>query len=236
MPKYTGIQIANIIRRERKSGSSKTYLLVEGKEDRCVFSKFVSDPKCKVRICSGDIALIEAISELDKMSLEGYLGVKDADFDIINGCTRSENMFSTEGHDLEVMVLSSCSLERVLHHRLAGRCEPLLDTLTSAVRHHLFQTGAVIGYLRFVSDRCEWGINIQTSCFLKHFNSDCEIALHDAIQELEFAFPHIDTTEITVDEFQRLTSTHQEHLCNGHDLVYLLGAIFPILAKRILGS
>ena len=236
MPRYTGAQIATLVRREKRERPCRSHLLVEGKDDRCIYSRFTSEEICKVRSCGGYVPLLDAISELDQSDFDGYLGVKDSDFDVISGKTRSEHVLTTDGHDLEIMLLKSSALESIIDDRIYNAFGQTNDNFKFAVRQKLFKCGSVIGYLRFVSEKCRWGIDINTEMFEKHVTTDCEIPLEVAARELKLVFPEIDVSQISVTEFEYLSSTFLEHLCVGDDLLYMLGVIFPLLAMEILGS
>ncbi len=226
-------KIVSIVELKKGYDPDKTCLLVEGRDDKLVYKKFVSKDDCEIIDCHGKENLKPAIDSLDGTeSIKGYLAIKDSDFDIFDGCSLSHNLMLTDGHDLEVMIMTTEALEHVIEVRIQGETEDRVNTFKSLIRARLFELGSVIGYLRFVSCRCSWGINIQTGRFLQHLNSDCKLSLGDAINELKTTHPEIDKSQIRSTEFKELSASHSHHLCQGHDMELLLSKIFSKIAKK----
>lgn len=227
-----GSYIAGEILLEKGDAPEKTCVLVEGQDDKFVFSKFISEMHCKIIDCNGKENLISAINILNSNSkTDGYLGIRDSDFDILNGTRLPSNTVSTDGHDLEVMILSTKALDLVVDIRVKGEDENAIDKFKSMIRSRLFELGSLIGYLRLVSHRNRWGIDIQTYRLLNHLDHDCSLSLKDAIEELKATDVQFDESQISIPEFEELLASNAHHLCQGHEMVVILGKIFTKLAK-----
>lgn len=228
-----GQYIAGEVALLRVSEPDKACLLVEGIDDFLVYKRLISLEHCQLINSYGKENLLPAIEILNRdSSIEGYLAIKDADFDIINGTTLPENVVLTDGHDLEVMILNSIVLDRVIEIRLKTIDEVILNTIVNEIRTKLFEIGSMIGYLRWISIQHAWGLDINTFKLLKQLSSDCNLPFVISVQALSDLHPTIDKTKCSLKEYKRLYKTHSLHLCNGHELIYILTVIIPQIIKK----
>ena len=95
---------------------NKFTVLVEGIDDVIVYEKFFSKGTVEVHQTSGCFKLLELVSKLDAEHLEDYfIGIKDADYDVLNHVTNPySNLFLTDKHDLETMMMSEKILENIM--------------------------------------------------------------------------------------------------------------------------
>jgi len=222
---------------EKGDAPEKACLLVEGQDDKIVFSKFVSEVHCKIIDCNGKKNLIPAIDILNlSNSIDGYLGIRDSDFDILDGNPLQSNTILTDGHDLEVMILRTKALDYVVQVRVKGQDEVTIKEFKSLIRTILFELGSMIGYLRYISHQQRWGIDIHTHQFLNLMDHECKLHLVDAIKEIKTVYPIFDEGKVSTSDFETLRSNNAHHLCHGHELIFILGNIFAKASKKYFGN
>lgn len=230
-----GNYIASEVAILRGSDPYKTCLLVEGRDDEVVYKRLVKGVRCQIIICYGKENLLPAIDILNRQQVvTGYLGIKDADFDVVDNIPTKPNLLLTDGHDLEVMICSSEALDKLVEVRLRGEDSSLVDAVKHELRAKSLEVGAVLGYLRWVATKHMWGVDIHTFRILDFLTADFDLALVDGILEVKRLHSHIDETKCDHQEFIALKSQYLKHLCHGHELVIVISFLFPKIARKHL--
>ena len=146
--------IANGVRMKRLKHAG-AFLLVEGEDDKKLFKNFVDSASCIIQIAYGKPNALGALAILEQDSFPGVLAIADADFAHLEGQPpHSPNLFWTDTHDLETMLLASPALDRLLSER--GDEVKLAEFMQGAgadVRDALLRLGTPVGYLRWLSQR-----------------------------------------------------------------------------------
>jgi len=219
-----------------------SFLLVEGTDDKRVYSQFVSAAYCEIMVCDGKSNLkgvIKCLEQWDK-NFNGYLGITDSDFDILEGNRIRSNQILTDGHDLEVMILNTTALDDLLDEHLKDKNTRSVNKFKGLIRKRLFALGSKIGYLRMklydYGMRDAATFNSLTFRYLKHLDSNCELSLTDAISVIRASFPKFDESQIAKRKLKKLRKTHTPHLCHGKDMIEILSAIFPIMTEKYFGK
>lgn len=90
-------------------------VLVESHKDEKLYQKLLHK-KCNFRPQNGKYELIEFLSVLNKKAIKQVIGIIDADFRRISGQAKEhENLFITDKHDAELMMLFSPAWENMLN-------------------------------------------------------------------------------------------------------------------------
>lgn len=98
-----------------RAASDNTILIVEGPSDERVFINFIEADECEIVIAHGRHNAIEATSILKKRALSGVLCIVDQDFSkFLDDDPSSENILTTDDHDLETTIFRSEAFNRVL--------------------------------------------------------------------------------------------------------------------------
>ena len=148
----TACEIANEIRLTREQYMG-TFLIVEGVSDQRVYGRFIDVHSCQVIIAHNKDNAIGTIEILDKDGFIGVLAIVDADFWRLEGKQpRSPNLFITDTHDLETMILASPALEKLVdEYGSSGKMQQLTCERAMDIRQILLEGGRHLGYLRWVS-------------------------------------------------------------------------------------
>ena len=119
----------------------KSVILVEGSDDRKFYTRFVSCKHAVLAVMDGCyrmsqiLSMVKEVSELKNM----VIGIKDADFDHIT-CKKYQldNLFMTDTHDWETMVLTTGCEDNVAIEAL-GRREPgLFDKVMANLTNYSY--------------------------------------------------------------------------------------------------
>jgi hypothetical protein len=213
--------IATRIRMMRLGGHAGAILLVEGDDDAKLFTEFV-DKHCRIQIGHGKPKVETALTILNTEHFAGVLAIVDADFEFLDGKTPStSNLIWTDLHDIEMMLIRSNALERVL--REYG--EPALVEKQD-VRVQLLGAGEPIGYWRWLSSRNGLSLvfaDLEFDAFIEHKTLQLdEYALRRAIEEKTKKPKHqLDSHETDITAL-RSHEPDSWHLCCGHDVVEIL--------------
>ena len=128
---------------------SGAVMIVEGDTDLRVYKQFVVESQCQLIPGHGKPNVTGALAILEKDNLKGILAIVDADFLNLEGTQAiSENIYQTDTHDLETMIIASSVLERVLDEfgsdsKIKKFGVPIIDKLLECV--------APVGCLRWIS-------------------------------------------------------------------------------------
>lgn len=152
----SAVVIANELRL-RRSQHQGTFVVVEGRDDRLFYERFVDVQQCKFVVASGKKQVCDVISILDATSFRGALGIVDADFDLLDEIPISSlNVIRGNCHDMEAMLIRSPALNRVL--REFGSEDKIQKFVTKAgrdIRHVLLAAVSPLGCLRWHSLRSD---------------------------------------------------------------------------------
>jgi len=160
---YTPNEIANEIRQMR-SELNEAFLVVEGIVDKRIYNQLVDEEICKIHVSYGKQNAICILDILEKDNFDGILAIVDADFDRLEKRNLDRtNLFMTDTHDLETMIIKSPALEKLL-----GEYGSINKISNKDVRQILIDSGIHIGYLRWVSEREKLSLKFEGLSFV-HF-------------------------------------------------------------------
>lgn len=208
--------------RLRRDAFAGVFLVVEGYTDKLVYGNFVNPKTCEFVISDGKEQALNTIKILDNDKFTGVLAVVDADFDRLeNNLPESPNILLTDDHDLEVMILKTPALEKVIKER--GSEEKTKD---NNIREILLKIGQEIGYLRWVSQKYNLSLrfeNLDLGRFIKKdtLSIDCS--------ELIKAIKNHSQKPLLVDndileKMRELRNNEHDpwQVCCGHDIMEIL--------------
>lgn len=147
--------VANEIRMLRSTYAG-TFLLVEGESDRKFYGRFVDGTRCRIKVApdrpDGSKQCVFKILEiLERSEFAGILAIADADFERLSGfIDESPNLFRTDSHDLETMLIASPALDKVLRER--GSAEKIAN-FGREIRATLLEIGLWIGIFLHLSQQ-----------------------------------------------------------------------------------
>ncbi|MEQ9667346.1 DUF4435 domain-containing protein [Coleofasciculus sp. G2-EDA-02] len=216
-------RIANQIRM-RRSSHKGSFLIVEGRSDKLVYERFIDETNCEFSIASGKENAVAAIRILEKDNFTGVLAIVDADFCRLDeNLSSSSNLLLTDDHDLEMMLLKSLALDKVLSERGS---EDKINNFGQDIRSTLLESGKRIGYLRWVSLKENLSLKFEELNFSKFIDKFTLVidtaklikAVKDHSQKLALIDQDIQKTIETLEN-----RTHDPwQVCCGHDIICIL--------------
>lgn len=214
------------------------FIIVEGNSDFRFFKNIFSNKNTKIVISFGKENAIEALNILDKYKLETVIAILDSDFSKLkNETIAKSNLFFTDTHDLETIILNSPALEKVLvEYGSSDKINRYIEKTGSSIRESLLKIGEPIGLLRLIS--LNEGINLEFnnlnySKFINKNNLTIDIFI--LIRNVKI---NSKKYEINEEDILEKINKYRENnydlwqICCGHDLIIILS----IGLRKVLGS
>lgn len=217
----------------RSGKKSKSFIVVEGVTDLRLYSKFVDESSCQIIIADSKQNVKACIAACNEEAIEGIVGIVDADFSHMEH-TEEEipNLYLTDAHDLECMLLNSPAYEDIVkeyvninkYARFEGRMQ-------NRVKQILLQSAAVMGYLRWCSLKENLGLNFSLLEFELFIDPHTlEINIESFVKQVLIRSRKINAIEVStlVNKINTLELREEEmwQICCGHDLIEILAIGF----------
>jgi hypothetical protein len=221
----TADEVANYIRMMRSSYNG-TIIIVEGKTDVLIYRRLLNGGLCTTIPANNKENAIDALDIIEQGNYTGVLAIVDSDFWRIDGNYPSkENLFATDTHDLESLIISSNALEKVLAEY---GDEVRIGELEKPIRQILLENALPIGLIRWISlpHKKNLCINFKEMRFFEFIDySTFNIDLDRLIEQIKTGFP-VTHNETQVSKHEIIALMNQENdlwqICCGHDLVKIL--------------
>lgn len=232
----TSDTIIQEIRLLRNAQPERTFLVIEGEDDRKFWSNHVDSTACDLVVGHGRLNVLGAVALMDGQQLTDCAAQIDTDFDHIEpGGRQSPNLFRTDTHDLETLLFRGPALTKVLNeHGDSRKVRNFENRRKATVADALLERGLPFGRLRWAIYRHKWSFSMRdlpVSRFVEaeQWNVPDVDALCVAISKLRDA-PSLNEIVRRVND---LPSTADPwSICNGHDLAEILA----IGLLRVLGK
>lgn len=223
-----------ILKRSNPDYNLISFLIVEGEKDSRLYEEFINTNKCRIIIADGKKRVIEVLSILEKEDFPGVLAIVDADFDILEGkLFNSLNLLQTDTHDIELMIIASPALEKVLRqYGSKDKLQSFTTKLGKDIRSILVESAMPIGYLRWISLRENLSLKFEDLNFERFI--DKQELTTDIKRLIRIVQSHTSDTidsqkyQFKDDELhtriQQLSNDSHDpwHVCCGHDVVNIL--------------
>jgi hypothetical protein len=241
MQERAAVNIANSIQMKRSQNPTRTYLLVEGTDDKAFFGRYADPAACNIVVAHGRPKVEGVVLELDRRGFRGALGIVDADFEVLEQREPpSPNVLVTDHHDVECMLLASPALDHLLREMgEEERVASFQNEQGRVVVDYLLSIGQTIGYLRWASARHQWSLKFEGLSF-KAFvrEKDFGFERRSLLEEVRRhqggrtePIPSVAEMEASIEALS--APAHSAwYVCCGHDLVDLLS----IGLRRVLGK
>ncbi|WP_040951740.1 DUF4435 domain-containing protein [Gorillibacterium massiliense] len=224
------------------------YVIVEGKKDYKFYRKFINENH-RIKEAWGCEKAKQVLKILTERNFERKIGILDSDFSkILNDTYSQVNLFYTDFHDIEVMMLKSNAFKNVINiycteEKVFGFKKENNNDLLGII----FNLGTEIGLLRLANTIYDLGL-----IFKPEKPEGNKLKYRDFINEADLSFLGHDKMIETVINYSRNRSSKMkskeeilnklievaqkyydiEQLVNGHDLTNILF----ILMKKVLKS
>jgi hypothetical protein len=226
--------------RSQPKNSRKGFLLVEGKDDFQLFSRFIDRSRCFIDFAGDKQRVIKSISILESQNQVGVLGIVDAEFDILLGRgPTSPNIVFTDSHDIEAMIISSRSYDDYIESLVPRDKLEVGQRIAMKVRKYVVQIARPVGMLRYISDFNRLYLSLNGfNNFIDQVKYELMIddLIYEAIRLSRRDKPSAsEVTEIR-HELEKVSSamlqTHEWYFYRGHDLTELTVWAITAVFKR----
>jgi len=221
--RVTPDRIANQVRM-RRSSHKGSFLIVEGRSDKLVYERFIDGTNCEFSIASGKDNAVAAIRILEQDNFAGVLAIIDADFCRLElNLPSSSNLLLTDEHDLEMMLLKSLALDKVLSERGS---EDKINNFGQDIRLTLLERGKKIGYLRWVSFKENLSLKFEELSFSRFI--DKATLVIDTGKLIKAVKDHSQKFALREQDIQNSIETLEKaaydpwQVCCGHDIICIL--------------
>ncbi len=207
------------LRRDTYHGA---FIIVEGSSDLKFYSQVVVEDG--IVVASDKLTAIAILEILNKDSFLGVVAIVDKDFDELRAILpQADNLFFTDSHDLETLLIESPALEKVLGE--LGSKEKI-NKLGRGIQDVLLDAGCSLGYLRWVSLQGALHLDfkkIQCSNFLdkKSLVLDESKLIREVKNKSQK--PELNDNDLQKQINQLRNPNHDRwQVCRGHDLVQIM--------------
>ena len=226
-------RIANSIRLLR-SDHEGVFLIVEGHSDKLIYERLVNKQEVRITIASGKNNAIKALSILEKENFCRVVAVIDADFSRIEQqIPDSNNLFLTDEHDLEMMLIKSAAFDKLLKERGS---EEKIAAFSKDIRETLLKLGQEIGKLRLLSLRNKLDLKFEGLKFGKLIDKEkLSINIDELIRSIKNHSQKLSLDEQQIKQDLSVISDENHdpwQLCCGHDFI----SILAIALCKVLGT
>ncbi|MDD4950893.1 DUF4435 domain-containing protein [Sulfuricurvum sp.] len=237
MVKSSGEIIAEI--KMNKTAFDGAYLLVEGTTDSTFWNLHIDKQLCQIIVCGQKNAVISAVNELDKLDICTQLGIVDDDFDSI--CTisySSVNLLKTDANDLEISLLQSVALSKVLSvHGVESKIKIFEESHHIAIEEHLLSLSKNFGKLRLYNKVNSLGFNFITNLsparFIDEQNWSWKTTSNEPLEVFSSCIgKSIEEIQVSIDSL--CNAINDWNLVQGHDTMKILSIGFKtVLSNQV---
>ncbi|MFT6149345.1 MAG: hypothetical protein ACJAUH_002036 [Saprospiraceae bacterium] len=229
-------------------------VLVEAKSDKELFGKFFSS-NVKVFPTNGFQIAIGVLKLANEKSFKNLLGIIDADFRRIeNKVPNLPNIFLTDFHDKEMMLLSSRAWQGVLNYFAnteidsksgLSKLKIIENKFNKSTLEILLNIAKPVANIRLLNDRENYGLKFRTQKkktfdYIKYDKFIDKTTLKiDKIQlqkavENKSSKPNFFNNPILQTQLQNIEKESHDlnELCNGHDVMN----IFSLALEKAIGN
>ncbi len=222
--------IANIVRMTR-SQHRGSLLVVEGDTDMRVYKRFVKENDCLLIPAHNKDNATGAIGILEKDNFEGALAIVDADYWRLEGVKPdSPNLFLTDTHDLETMILSTAEVVEKLLSEFGSTNR--IERLRGSPMEMVLKATLPIGFLRWFSSPSHDNLRVKFRELLLFENLErfidkgkLETNINKLIEAANTCSGDVEIDETSIKK--KIKSTikaghDSRQVCAGHDMVQVL--------------
>lgn len=211
------------------------FVLLEGNSDVRLYRKLFRQDTCKIEeVPGGKIKLGEILSELSN-AFKLIIGIRDADFLFLENKTSPlPNLFLTDYHDLEIMLIASDTAFSALVHEFVPIHKQEEHSL---LKMKFLKAIRFLSYLRWYNEinNCELnfkGLNLGNIFDKNTFTID-KVLLLDKIRRLS-SHAEIKGNADVLSDIEDIEDEQHDllQLSNGHDLMKIMSYYFSSLNKK----
>ncbi len=231
------VRIANAIMMD--SSFNGYAIIVEGMKDSKLLNKYINKKSIVVKDAFGYRNVLEVMKILTSRNYEKRIGIVDSDFSqILNTTCDYPDIFYTDFHDIEVMLMSTRALENTVSMCCADdKIRNFEKGSEDLIRRRVFELATEVGYLKLANRIYNLGLAFKPKKLdgntIKYKNfidesrfvfTNCQAMVKTIINYSVGKSDKIESEEYIIESYHKLRSEPYDlfHLVNGHDLTNIL--------------
>jgi hypothetical protein len=135
-----------------RSAFSGAIVLVEGSTDSRFLKRHLLTDDAQIAICGGKQTALVAMQRMAVLPIAGYLAVVDKDFDHHRGVVPGQNIFFTDTHDTETLLLSARLDTVLIEVGDEGKLDRFQAATNGTIASAVLARAEVFSRLRFLND------------------------------------------------------------------------------------
>ena len=215
------------------NNNGMAFVLLEGESDIRLFRKLFNTEKCKVENIPGGFPKLEECVGVLVNIYPLIIGIRDADFiHLRNEPYSKTNMFLTDYHDMEMMLIS----EDEVFNALLFEYTSLSQDEHEEARNSILTTIEQISLLKWLNEKEHLGYKIEVGFQNLISFSNHEIDFDQYFSRVLSKSPNATLIDISIviQKINALKDTNPNafQLCNGHDFIKALSQYVRETGKR----
>jgi hypothetical protein len=212
--------------RMMRTGDTGTTIIVEGGADKNIYSNFVDCVECQFVIAHGKKNALDATKLLNEEKFERLIAIVDADFWNLDGIEPEyKNIFLTDTHDLETLILKTDIFERIISNLIDFR---KAKKYGKSIDKMMLENAFIIGCFKWISSQTKEDLclNFKDLSYERFIDLDTfEVNLNKLISEVK---ANSNDYSIKDDEIKKRILELKKceidlwQVCSGHDLTKIL--------------
>lgn len=208
-----------------KKTIKKLVVLIEGTDDKPVYSVFLDEEKVDFRDCNGCLNVEKQHNTLRDELKAKFISILDSDFKRLGTMPRhDDNLFYTDYHDSEMQMLSNPNVMKTVFKKITNK--QLYEDIVLLAEKELYNLSMLKWY------------NIKRNLRYRFENMDIvnmfigsELSVNTVLQYITHTgkspknFPKHSFDEFLIKNSLKADKSRLHHLTNGHDLVFRLSGI-----------
>jgi len=235
-------------KKRRVTNANESFVIVEGKTDRALWSEYRDNDKCFVfpiedRVNRNNKAkIVNALEDSLRADMCGIAGIVDGDYWLITQANElnTENLlFDVRWPDMESILLNSAALRKVLRHSVDTDDIDRLHAFADKLRAESQRLAAEFGYFRVLSLLKEYRlqcnrIRLKQVICLSALELDSEWIARRLAEDLSDMTGEQLLCEVS--ELRTQYTPDNTQLCRGKDVIDIMVHILPTLFESEYGE
>ena len=219
----------------------KSFVLVEGKTDRALWTEYAAD-ECHLRPAQGKDIIIDVLNTPFLRGAQGIAGIVDLDYWLVTDADElgTENLlYDDRCPDAESILLCSPALNKVLRHTVDVKDIKELPAFAAILNREAQGLAMEFGYFRLLNHLKDYGLKCNSIRFGEVVDSDrLELDRELVASKLTGDKPGLTSDDLLqeVDALKAIYSPDDARLCRGKDVISIMVFILPILFKDKFGD
>jgi hypothetical protein len=204
-------------------------VLVEGDAlDPIVYQSLFNPSLCHIEPTFGKKNAINTVALLSKGGFDGVIAIVDDDYDTLNGVSATyENVFPTDTHDVETMIISSSAFKKYTLYLLPTSQHKYQEQFAKELIETAIRLCLPLGFIRWYFSRKNISsdfssINFRNFIDVRNKSININHAINEVVSKNKDAIPYKDELLSEVQKHLKIGGFDHWLVCQGHDLVKVM--------------